>query len=222
MCSEMRIVIGASGSLGSAVCQGYEERGLAFIGTSTKGKDNFHALNLGDRKSIEAFANKMESVNHLVIAAGRDPQQNLKDLSAEHLDAMISIHYSGPLWLIKLLQSKFTAKACITLVSSIAAYKGSYDPSYSSLKGAVNSLVKTLARELAPQVRVNAIAPGLIQDSPVFNRMTPDFRQKHLDASLTKTLLKSAEVAQMVLTIEKQINLNGQIIHLNGGQYYGG
>jgi NAD(P)-dependent dehydrogenase (short-subunit alcohol dehydrogenase family) len=78
-----------------------------------------------------------------------------------------------------------------------------------------------LARELAPKVRVNAIAPGLVKDSPVYNRMTQDFKERHINASLTKTLLTEKDLTDMFITLISQKNLNGQIIHLNGGQYFG-
>ena len=146
---------------------------------------------------------------------------NCNLLEEDHFDKMIGIHYAGRLWLVKQLQAKFSSEASIVFCSSVAAYKGSYDPTYASLKGAVNSLVRTLARELAPKVRVNAIAPGLVRDSPVYNRMTQDFKERHINASLTKTLLTEKELTDMFITLIKQKNLNGQIIHLNGGQYFG-
>ena len=79
----------------------------------------------------------------------------------------------------------------------------------------------TLARELSPEVRVNALAPSLISDSPVFERMTPDFRSKHLNATLNKRLLLPEECAHTIWFLLNQEHITGQIIHLNGGQYFG-
>jgi len=109
----MRIVIGAGGSLSSAVCQGYKERGIAFIGTNTKGSDNLLALDFTDRKSIEAFADKIDTVNHLVISAGRERQSSLMELEEDDFDKMIAIHNAGPLWLVKQLHAKFSSQACM-------------------------------------------------------------------------------------------------------------
>ncbi|MCR9155246.1 MAG: SDR family oxidoreductase [Bacteroidetes bacterium] len=217
------IVVGATGFIGQSIYKELKQLGYQVIGTSTKGskEENLEPLDLSDRKSITAFAERFEKVDNLIIAAGREPQSSLMELEEAHLEKMIAIHYAGPLWLIKHLQAKFSSEASILFCSSVAAYKGSYDPTYASLKGAVNSLVRTLARELAPKVRVNAIAPGLVKDSPVYNRMTQDFRERHANASLTKTLLTEKELTDMFITMISQKNLNGQIIHLNGGQYFG-
>lgn len=216
------IIIGASGAVGQAVVSELQNDGIATIQTSSQeGKDGYSHINLSDKHSIEAFAKTIDAVDYVILAAGKEPQQNLEGLTWEHFNEMIDIHYKGPLWLIKQLQPKLNDGACITLISSVAAYRGSYDPTYSSLKGAVNSLTKTLARELSPTVRVNAIAPGLIQDSPVFNRMTPDFREKHKNSMLSPSFLTPKDVAKAVGFIHSQDNFNGQIIHLNGGQHFG-
>jgi 3-oxoacyl-[acyl-carrier protein] reductase len=217
------IVVGASGFIGQSIFKELKKFGYNVIGTSTKGaaNENLLSLDLNDRSSIAKFAEGFEKIDNLIVAAGREPQSSLIELEEDHFDKMIAIHYAGPLWLVKQLQAKFNSEASIVFCSSVAAYKGSYDPTYASLKGAVNSLVRTLARELAPKVRVNAIAPGLVKDSPVYNRMTQDFKERHINASLTKTLLTEKELTDMFITLISQKNLNGQIIHLNGGQYFG-
>ncbi len=216
------LVIGASGSIGRSVVRLFSANDYVVVGTSSSPTDGFATLDLTNRNSIDAFSNEVENINHIVIAAGKEPQQSLDELKEDHFDSMISIHYSGPLWLIKKLKPKLVTGSHITFISSIASYKGSYDPVYASVKGAVNSLVKTLAKELAPITRVNGIAPGLIKDSPVFKRMTNDFRNKHLDTILTKEFLNVEEVAEAILFLENQKSINGQIIHINGGQYFGG
>ena len=217
------IVVGATGFIGQSIFKELQRRGDKVIGTSTKGSkdENMLPLDLNNRKSIAKFAERFKKIDNLIIAAGREPQSSLVELEEDHFDKMIAIHYAGPLWLVKQLQTKFSSEASILFCSSVAAFKGSYDPTYASLKGAVNSLVRTLARELSPNVRVNAIASGLVKDSPVYNRMTQEFRERHVKASLTNTLLTEKELSDMFITLISQKNLNGQIIHLNGGQYFG-
>jgi len=216
------LVVGATGSIGKTVVKLFKANNFEVIGTSSSFSDDFVTLDLTNRKSIETFSSGMSNIKHIVIAAGKEPQQSLDELKENHLDSMISIHYSGPLWLIKQLKPKLIKGSHITFISSIASNKGSYDPVYASVKGAINSLVKTLARELAPITRVNGIAPGLIKDSPVFERMTSEFRNKHLDTILTQEFLNVEEVAETILFLENHKSINGQIIHINGGQYFGG
>lgn len=220
--SKTAIIVGASGTVGRATSSLLESEGFHLIQTTSRQNDSQKAhLNLGDFDSIESFSSTIKSVDALVITAGKEPQQNLEGLTREHFNEMIDIHYKGPLWLVKCLQKKFSSSSALVFISSVAAYKGSYDPTYSSLKSGVNGLVRTLARELSPNTTVSAVAPGLIQDSPVFDRMTDDFRSKHLNANLRQQLLTPEEVAKAVAFIIQNPQYTGQILNLNGGQYFG-
>jgi len=134
---------------------------------------------------------------------------------------MMDIHLKGPIFLIKNIKNKIRENGSVILVSSVAANLGSYDPLYSTFKGGVNSMVKTLAREFKGKIRVNAISPSLIADSTVYHRMTEDFRLKHQNSTLSKRLLQPGEVAGAIFFLVENEHINGQIIHINGGQYFG-
>ena len=134
---------------------------------------------------------------------------------------MVNINLRGPLQVLKGIRSRFGKESSVVFLSSVAANKGSYDPLYSMVKGGINSLVKSLAVELQPTIRVNAIAPSLVEDSPVYHRMTSDFREKHLNATLSKRLLRPEECGEAILFLIQSQHINGQVIHINGGQYFG-
>lgn len=219
------LLVGSSGSVGVATKTLLLLKGYSVIQTTSSKErsqlQDFYYMDLCDKSSIESLAGVVGEIDAIIFSAGKEPQQSLQELKWEHLEEMIDIHYKGVLWLIKNLQFKLSANSSIILISSIAAYKGSYDPVYASLKGALNSLVRTLARALAPTTSVMGIAPGLIQGSPVFNRMTDDFRQNHIKANLTGVLLTTDDVASTIYFLLNQKQLTGQIIHLNGGHYFG-
>jgi NAD(P)-dependent dehydrogenase (short-subunit alcohol dehydrogenase family) len=217
------IIVGSSGAVGTAISELLQSKNYELIATSSrKDSKGKHYLNFTDLETVESFAEQQSSIDLLVIAAGKEPQQSLMEISLDHLNSMIDIHYRGPLWLVKKLRSKMNENSCIVFIGSVAAQKGSYDPSYSSLKSGVAGLVRTLARELSPNITVGNVAPGLIRDSPVFERMTDDFRARHLQNNIMGTLLKPKEVAEMIFVFTEQKQLTGQTIHLNGGQYFAG
>lgn len=220
---KLAIVVGASGSVGNAVCQAIESEYNIIQTTSDPDKidETTWLLDFSDSITIERVGQQATEIDAVVICAGKEPQQNLEELTMKHFEEMIDIHYKGPLWLIKQLKNKLNHGSSIVFISSVAANKGSYDATYASLKSAINGLTRSLAKELAPTTTVNAVAPGLIQDSPVFERMTDEFREKHLSANLNQQLLIPNEVAAAVNFCLKQPQLTGQIIHLNGGQYFG-
>ena len=207
--------------MGQAIHKLLLENGQRSIRTSSTDKEDTIKLDLLDRNSINQAIDQIPNIDGLILTAGYEPQKSLREMTDDHMDKMFGIHVTGPMWLIKKIQDKINPGGILIFTSSVAAYKGSYDPCYATVKGATNALTRTLARELSPDVRVNAIAPSLISNSPVFERMTPDFREKHLNATLNKRLLKPEECADTAWFLINNDHITGQIIHLNGGQYFG-
>lgn len=106
-------------------------------------------------------------------------------------------------------------------ISSIWGEEGSsMESAYSASKGAINSLTKSLAKELAPsKIRVNAIAPGIVET----DMMTKDFSKEELE-ELKKEVgmerfAKAEEIANLVayLISEEASYITGDIININGG-----
>jgi 3-oxoacyl-[acyl-carrier protein] reductase len=215
------LIIGARGSIGSAALDSLTNIGFKCITTSSNPNKNPNYLDLTNRESIAELTKELPNLDGIIFSGGYEPQLNLKDMTPEHLEKMFGIHVLGPIYFIQAVQDKLNDGASIIFVSSVAAYKGSYDPTYATVKGAINSLTRTLAKELSPKIRVNAIAPSLVEGSPVFKRMTSDFKEKHLNATLNKRLLQPEECAETILFLLRNQHITGQIIHLNGGQYFG-
>lgn len=220
---EKILIIGINGSVGTELKKFFiRKNNYEIFGTTSKknfSKENIFYLDLLKNSSIEEFPKF--KIDHLIITSGYEPKYNLKDTNLNHLNKMFNIHVMGPLMFIKRFQSMFSKKSTITFFSSPAAFQGSYDPCYSSVKGATNSLVRTLAKELAPKTRVNALSPSLILDSTVYKGMTNDFKEKHINNTLNKRLLTAEECVQSIEFILKAKHFTGQILHLNGGMIYG-
>ncbi len=217
------LIIGINGTVGKAVAELATKKDYEVFGTSSrkeKSSDKIFYLDFLNQKSVEDFDLKFE-FDDVLITAGKEPQFNLYESSPNHIQDMFAIHVIGPILWIKKSAKKIKTGGSITFISSPAAYKGSYDPSYAAVKGAINSLVRTLAKDLAPEIRVNSFAPGLIENSPVFERMTPDFREKHLNATLTKRNTSAEDCAKSILFLMESPQITGQILHVNGGMIYG-
>lgn len=112
-------------------------------------------------------------------------------------------------------------KSSIVLLSSIAATKGfPFHCSIGCAKGAVEGLVKSLAAELAPSIRVNAVAPS-ITNTPLASQI---LNQKEKIEALAKkhplhTIGSVDNISNMVcfLLSEDSDWITGQIIHVDGG-----
>lgn len=225
---ETILLVGINGAIGNAVSELLVQNGIKCIGTTSKKtdpavkkKDLFY-MDLGDPDSIIALQKTIPQVNGMVFCAGYEPQVSLTETTASHHRKMMDIHVSGPLFVVQSLRSKIKKGGGIIFISSVAAQKGSYDPSYAIAKSAVDGMTRTLARELAKdKIRVNAIAPGLVKGTPVHKRMTPDFRENHLNNTLLQQLTTTTDCAEGIYFLLKQKQVTGQVLHINGGQYFG-
>jgi NAD(P)-dependent dehydrogenase (short-subunit alcohol dehydrogenase family) len=87
-------------------------------------------------------------------------------------------------------------------------------------KGAVEGLTRSLAAELAPQIRVNAIAPSLT-DTPLANRLlsTDERRDASAQRHPLKRVGKPEDIASMAafLLSDQASWITGQILHVDGG-----
>jgi NAD(P)-dependent dehydrogenase (short-subunit alcohol dehydrogenase family) len=87
-------------------------------------------------------------------------------------------------------------------------------PAYVVSKSALESLTRLLARTLAPLVRVNAVAPGLILPS---GELSPEQWQRLVDRLPLQTAGQPADVARAVLFFVQNPYITGQVLAVDGG-----
>ncbi len=110
----------------------------------------------------------------------------------------------------------------VVLMSSGLAFGGmkNYGP-YSTAKSSVNTLMKTLANEWAPNIRVNSVAPGGIDTKFLKNEKGVHRinKEQYIRIVPQKRLGKPQEVAAVILFLlsESSSHITGQCIHINGG-----
>jgi 3-oxoacyl-[acyl-carrier protein] reductase len=92
---------------------------------------------------------------------------------------------------------------------------------YAAAKGALQVLTRTLARELAPQVRVNAIMPGVIETRHHEVFSTPQRLEEYRQQTPLRRNGRAEEVAQAVLFLASDAAsfLNGALLDINGGRF---
>jgi pteridine reductase len=134
-------------------------------------------------------------------------------------DLMIS-NAGGPFFLSQLLAPSLKAtQGSIVNISDIHATKPLKDYSvYSMAKAANNMLTKSLARELAPYVRVNAVAPGPIIWPEHTNELSQGLKSKILDKTLLKKLGEPLDIAKAVYFLAESNYITGQILAVDGGR----
>ena len=227
------IILGGSSSIGKAICNQFNTQDNKLISTyclkgdASKNPKNAKSfwLDLNSDKSIINFSKKLVSdkinVDILISLVGILPGKNLSEYSFEEIDKVLSVNFSGQAKLIRNILPLLTKKSRLILLSSISAQKGSYDPIYAASKGALLSFIKSLLPSLPIESTVNAIAPGLIQDSTMFRNMTHDRQELHKEQIHSGKLLDENALAKIIFDLcqDHWSHLNGACIDLNGGQY---
>lgn len=101
--------------------------------------------------------------------------------------------------------------------SSIRGWEhGGRAPVYAASKAAVNSFTRTFAKQVAPKIQVNAVAPGFVQTRS-YDSMSEEQIQGFLDQTYLKRWVTVEEIADAFVFLAKNDAMTGQIIYVDGG-----
>lgn len=158
----------------------------------------------------------------LVCSAGIMPLPcGIDDITDEVMDRTIDVNLKGTFRCLKILGNliKETAgKGSIVTLSSVDGLIGEpYGVIYSTTKAGIISLTKSFARYLGENVRVNAIAPGLI-DTPLTDSTGED-PALTTDYSIIQRMGKPEEIAESIIFLlsDKASFITGQVLAVDGG-----
>jgi 3-oxoacyl-[acyl-carrier protein] reductase len=110
------------------------------------------------------------------------------------------------------------ARGAIVNVASIAGFDSAGSSlAYSAAKAGVVSLTKNLARALAPEVRVNAVAPGAVDTSWAM-KLTDEQRRSSIEGALLKRRCKPEDIAEIIVFLGFGARMvTGQTLIVDGG-----
>ena len=172
---------------------------------------------------IKKIKNEQKKLDILVNNAGVKKDGLIEMIDDNSINQMFAVNVTGVIHMTQAalkLMKRNPEGGSIVNISSIVGLRGNVGQSiYGATKGAVASLTKSWAKELAPQgIRVNAVAPGSI-DTDMFYSMSEETIQKSIDAIGMKRLGRPEEVAQAILFLASDLSsyITGEIIGINGG-----
>ena len=178
----------------------------------------FDALN-------DEFDNSLipDEIHGFVYLPGSINLRPFKGLSVEAFKQDLEINLISLIKVLKTVMPKLVAadNSSIVLMSTVAVQRGMpFHSSVSASKGAIEGLTKSLAAEYAPKIRVNAVAPSIV-DTPLANRfLNNDLKiEKSAQKHPMKRVGNSADIAETInfLLSEKSSWMTGQIIGVDGG-----
>ena len=175
---------------------------------------------------LDALINKAGTTKHMA-------HDNLDGLSAEDFQRIFGVNTIGPFQMVRAARSLLEAGATasgrastVVNVSSVAGISGvGSSVAYAASKGALNTMTLSLARALAPLIRVNTVCPGYI-DTPWFTKgRGVDGAAKVRDSVVAKVPLKRASTAEDVaglvyfLATPASSNMTGEIVRMDAGAH---
>src|ERR1700693_3455295 len=247
--NRIALVTGASRGIGRVTASALAEAGahiLVHYGRSAQDAESLVAgirskggraqaiqADLGTSDGATLLAKEVRSIvgerlDVLVSNAGISKAATIKDHTVEDFDSLFATNVRGPFFLVQQLLPILSEGSNIIVISSVGAHAvvgkpGLDNPSilaYASTKGALETLVKNWAAILGPRgVRVNAVAPGVIDtDMSNFTR-TEAGREAALGMQALKRIGKPEDVADVVAFLASDAArwITGASIPVDGG-----
>ncbi|HKS17786.1 MAG TPA: SDR family NAD(P)-dependent oxidoreductase [Bradyrhizobium sp.] len=189
-----------------------------------------------DCRNIAAAAAPWGRLDALINNAGTTKHvahDNLDGLSAEDFQRLYAVNTIGPYQMVRAARALLEAGAkatglasAVVNVSSVAGLSGGGSSiAYAASKGALNTMTYSLARALAPLIRVNTVCPGYI-DTTWFTKGRGEAGAKQVrDSVMARVPLKVAstadDVAQLVcfLAGPASRNLTGEVMRTDAGMH---
>jgi len=218
------VVIGGTAGIGREIAQRAAGRGDDVVVTgrdaertaeiareiegNTPGSARGIALDLADPAALAAKLADVGSVDHLVIAAIERDMNTAAKYDVARAQRLVLLKLVGYTEVVHALLPKMTPSAAIVLFGGLAKdrpYPGS--TTVSTVNGGVIGMVHTLAVELAP-IRVNAIHPGIVGDSPFW-------AGKPLDHVVSRTPLGRLATMDEVAEATEFLLFNGAVNGVN-------
>ena len=243
------LVTGASRGIGRATASALAEAGahvLVHYGRSVQeaeslvaaiqakgGSANAISADLGTPNGAARLAGQVRSIvgdrlDVLVLNAGISKAARIADYTVEDFDNLFATNVRGPFFLVQQLLPILVEGSNITVISSatartVAGKPGLENPSviaYASTKGALETLVKHWAAILGPRgIRVNAIAPGVIDTDMSNFTKTEAGRAVALEMQALKRIGKPEDIADVVAFVASDGArwITGASIPVDGG-----
>lgn len=153
-------------------------------------------------------------------------RQEISGMSDEHWHKVLAINLDSTFYCCRAADPHLKNNGRIINVASLAGHNGGGNGStaYAASKSAVFAFTRGLAKELAPRgVTVNALAPGLILDTPFHETFTPKDAQESAIAGIPMGRAgyppDVASAAEWLCT-QGAGWITGEVININGGQYF--
>ena len=240
---KVALVTGGSGDIGGAVARrlgaaeahvvvtyvGAEDAALAAAGdiTGAGGSASILQLDQRDPEAIEACIQTVAEahgrldvlINNAAWNIGI-PFPDLDALTPELWDRVLETNLRAPFLLARAGAKLLKADGgghIVNISSAGGISPGSSSIAYSSSKAGLNHLTRCLAVAMAPEVAVNCVAPGLVENTRMANRLPEAVSAGARAQAVLGRVGQTEDIAEQVLTFVTSTSITGQIMVVDGG-----
>lgn len=236
------VVIGGSGAIGSAICRHFAAAGATCVVTYNSGEQAARDLVAGlpgtghwsahvpvdDSKALGALAGEVQAkfgkLHVLVNCAGITryvPHPQLDDLDDALIDDIFRVNVRGPFAAVRAFRKLLAASGngLVVNISSIAGVTAmGSNIAYCASKAALDSMTKSLARALAPEIRVVSVSPGLV-DTDFVKGLDKKWRDEQATRTPLRRLATADEIGAATLAMITHFPYStGCIFPVDGGR----
>ena len=242
MQDHVAVVVGGSGAIGSAICRHFAKAGATCIVTYNNGEQAAKALvaslpgsghsashiPVDDSAALNALAAQVQAkhgrLDVLVNCAGITryvPHGDLDLLDDQLIDDIFRVNWRGSFAAVRAFRKLLAAggDGLVINISSIAGVTAmGSNVAYCASKAALDSMTKSLARALAPEIRVVSVSPGLV-DTDFVKNLDKKWRDEQALRTPLKRLATADEIGAATLSVATHLKYStGCIIAIDGGR----
>jgi 3-oxoacyl-[acyl-carrier protein] reductase len=235
------LVTGGSKGLGAATARLFAEAGARVIVTFANDPEAAERLIASlpgachrarhtpaqDTSAIESLANSIGTtegrLDILVNNAGSTrviPHADLRALDDDFFDFVLAVNLRGPFATVRACEPllRVSGHGLVVNVGSVSGMRGGgSNIAYAAAKAGLHAMTMSLARALAPTIRVVAVAPSLME-TPMTEMWTPEQRVQRIAGNPLKRIAQPEEVAAVILGLATTMTfVNGAVIPVDGG-----
>jgi NAD(P)-dependent dehydrogenase (short-subunit alcohol dehydrogenase family) len=223
------VVIGGTSGIGLEVARHRAGRGdevvltgrdadrAAKVAATVGGDVSGIAVDLNDTHGLTDALAGVGSVDRLVVAAIERDQNTIADYDVDRATSLAVLKLVGYTEVIHTLLPRMGQDSSVVVFGGRAKdrpYPGSI--TVSTVNGGVVGLVNALAFEMAP-IRVNAIHPGIVGDSPFWSGKPPEVLEGYVSRTPTGRLASMADIVDAVDFLLENRSVNATNLYVDGG-----
>jgi 3-oxoacyl-[acyl-carrier protein] reductase len=242
--NKVAVITGGCGQIGYAAAQRLAADGVTIVAlvrnnleeakellTKLPSQELNHTAILASVTETSQITAAVQQVNDLfgrcdilINAAGISkvaPVSEIDKFTDELFDSIMDTNLKGTFVCVReFLPLLKKENGLVINISSLSAYSGNnINLAYAASKAGVNSLTKTLARGLAPAVRVVGIAPGFLEKATSGINKHPDFNAKIAPEIPLKRVATGDDIADVIMSLVNSMSyINGETIRVDGGR----